>query len=469
MFVVDDDRGMLRLIEKRLRREGYAVASAASGQEAIDWLLKNKPALMLLDLKLQDIEGRELINHLAGVGRLCPFIVITGQGDERVAVEMMKRGALDYLVKDVQLIEFVPTVVQRSLAQLEKERKLAAAEDALRHEHALVSAILDTAGALIVTLDAEGRIVRFNRACEKLTGYTEEEMRGRPVWGLIPAEERGAVRELFERMLGEEWHTEFENHWLTRDGRRRLITWSNATLRGGDGAVQHIIATGIDISERKRLEAEILNISEAEQQRIGQDLHDGICQQLAGIELMSQVLARSVAKKSRAVSAQAAAIAENIRDVIGHTRMLSRGLCPVVIESEGLMAALEELAASTQSMFKVECRFRCETPVLIQQHTMAVHLYRIAQEAVSNAIRHGRAKRIDIGLVSLPERLSLIVRDDGMGLPDDARKRNGMGLRIMSYRAGMIGGTLAVEKSTEGGTTVVCTVTFPDEAEKGVA
>src|SRR5688572_29307829 len=117
ILIVDDDRGMLRLIEKTLQRGGFATATAASARDAIQWLQTNRPALMLLDLKLQDMEGKEVINHLADMGMSLPFVVITGQGDERVAVEMMKRGALDYLTKDTQFQEFVPSVVRRALDQ----------------------------------------------------------------------------------------------------------------------------------------------------------------------------------------------------------------------------------------------------------------------------------------------------------------------------------------------------------------
>jgi len=128
ILVVDDDQGLLRLIERALRREGFDTATATSGNDAITWLTSNSADLLLLDLKLQDIEAKELVSHLADMGRAIPFIIITGQGDERVAVEMMKRGALDYLVKDVQFIEFVPTVVKRALAQLQKDKRLALAE-----------------------------------------------------------------------------------------------------------------------------------------------------------------------------------------------------------------------------------------------------------------------------------------------------------------------------------------------------
>src|SRR5437868_11792637 len=128
ILVVDDDEGLLVLIEGALRTENWNVAAAASGAEALTWLQKNSADLLLLDLKLRDIEGREFISKLAGARCSVPFIIITGQGDERVAVEMMKRGALDYLIKDVQFIEFVPTVVRRALAQIDKDNRLAAAE-----------------------------------------------------------------------------------------------------------------------------------------------------------------------------------------------------------------------------------------------------------------------------------------------------------------------------------------------------
>jgi signal transduction histidine kinase len=131
IFIVDDDQALLRLLQKTLEREGFSTVTASSGQEAIAWLEQNTAGLMLLDLKLHDIEGKDLINRVAAKGRSVPFVIITGQGDERVAVDMMKRGALDYLVKDVQFIQFVPTVVCRALEKLETERRLRAAQAAL--------------------------------------------------------------------------------------------------------------------------------------------------------------------------------------------------------------------------------------------------------------------------------------------------------------------------------------------------
>ena len=464
IFIVDDDRGMLRLIEKTLQREGLATATAASARDAIEWLQKNRPALMLLDLKLQDMEGKEVINHLASVGASVPFVVITGQGDERVAVEMMKRGALDYLTKDVQFQQFVPSVVQRSLKQLERERQLAAAEESLRHEHEFASAILDTSGALMVVIDREGSFVRFNQACEQLSGYNAEEVKGKKVWEiLVPPGEAEAIHKIYQRLFAGEDTIKGESHIVPKQGEPRLIVWSRTAMRNKEGALEYVIASGIDITERRRLEQEVLRISDLEQRRIGQDLHDGLCQHLAGIELMTQALEQKLQKTSKSNAPRAAEIAAQVRESIRQTKQLARGLSPVALEENGLMSALHELAANITSMFRVNCTFRCDAPVLLRDNAIAMQLFRIAQEAVSNAIRHGQAKNVEIVLQKMPERIHLLVNDDGKGLPKSPAPGHGMGLRIMQYRAGMIRGSLVVQHRNGGGTTVVCSITTPPD------
>lgn len=128
ILIVDDDPGVLRLAQLTLEREGFTICTADSGKAALEWLSQNQPELMLLDLKLKDMEGKELVIRLSETNRTVPFIIITGQGDERVAVEMMKRGALDYLVKDLRFMDFIPTVVRRTLEKLQTEKRLAAAQ-----------------------------------------------------------------------------------------------------------------------------------------------------------------------------------------------------------------------------------------------------------------------------------------------------------------------------------------------------
>ncbi|HXG48603.1 MAG TPA: sensor histidine kinase, partial [Methylomirabilota bacterium] len=238
------------------------------------------------------------------------------------------------------------------------------------------------------------------------------------------------------------------------------VTWSNAVLRGADGRVEHVIGTGIDITEHRRLEREIIEISEREQRRIGQDLHDGVCQQLAGIEFMSQVLAQTLSGRGRpaAPAENAATIARLVREAIEQIRGVARGLSPVVLESEGLMSALTELAERIRHVFRIECAFECPRPVPVPDNHVATHLYRIAQEAVNNALRHGKATRIELRLARSGGRIVLGIHDNGVGLPAPLPSHRGMGLRIMQYRAGIIGGSLALERRPGGGTSVVCSL-----------
>jgi signal transduction histidine kinase len=214
----------------------------------------------------------------------------------------------------------------------------------------------------------------------------------------------------------------------------------------------------MEVTERKRLEEEILRISEREQRRIGQDLHDGICQHLAGIELQSQSLAETLEKKAKGPAAQAAQIARHVREVIAQTRSLARGLSPFILEAEGCVPALKELAAQTEQLFNVKCHFQGSGPVSISDQAVATHLYRIAQEAVSNAIKHGKASAVEISLANTNDKTLLTVSDNGIGIKSPVRAGTGMGLRIMQYRAGMIGATLLVQAQGKGGTRILCSL-----------
>jgi PAS domain S-box-containing protein len=454
ILIVDDDDGLLRLIEKALRREGFTTSSASSGNSALAWLGKNHADLMLMDLKLQDVPGQELVARLTEAKTCPPFIVITGQGDERIAVDMMKRGARDYLVKDVAFLQFLPAVVKRSLEQVANERRLAEAEEQVRLVRSVVeqgfSAVLITSGEL-----PDPKVIYINPAFAQATGYTAAKVIGQPLSAL------GDLSQVYQRLrtglpIGTPFLDEISSY-RTMNG-ERWGEWRVGPVRDKAGVNTHWLVIFRDITERKRLEREILEISDQERRRIGQDLHDGLCQQLAGIELMSQVLEQKLARKSKTDSTRAGEIARHVREAIGQTRSLARGLSPVTLESEGLALALRELAGNTEKMFGVACRVECLSNVPTLAAAAATHVYRIAQEAVSNAIKHGKAREIAIYLEATADRMSLRVSDNGCGFPKVLPRNDGMGLRIMRYRAGMVGGLLSVEPGTEGGTIVSCTV-----------
>jgi PAS domain S-box-containing protein len=304
-------------------------------------------------------------------------------------------------------------------------------------------------------LDAEGRIVRFNRACERSTGYTFSEASGKHVWDLfIPPESSAGFKTNFEKMRAGQLQSDYECQWLVRDGTRRLIAWSGTSLGGRTPA--YVIATGIDITERKHLEKAILDISEREQRRIGQDLHDGLGQHLTGIAFMTKVQEQKLKEKRLPYAADAAKIVKLVNQAIDKTRELARGLSPVVSESHGLMSALRQLGAEVEDVFGVTCHLRCEAPVLIEDVSLATHLYHISQEAVSNSVKHGKARTIEITLAANENRGVLTIQDDGSGCKKIPVNSKGMGHHIMTHRAKMIGGTLDIHSCTPHGTVVSC-------------
>ena len=242
-----------------------------------------------------------------------------------------------------------------------------------------------------------------------------------------------------------------------------IVVWLLASLRSLHRDLemkvqQRTVALTQEMSERARLEKELLEVSEREQRRIGHDLHDSLCQHLTGTALAGKVLGEKLAAKSMPEAADADKIVDLVEDGVLLARNLARGIYPVDMEAEGLMAALEDLAANIRAVSKVDCTFECRPPVLIHDATVATHLYRITQEGISNAIRHGKARSIEINLFAQDRRLTLTVEDDGAGLPENWRTGRGLGTRIMAHRAAMIGGLLTIEPNATGGTLVRCSV-----------
>ena len=211
-----------------------------------------------------------------------------------------------------------------------------------------------------------------------------------------------------------------------------------------------------EILERIRLEKELLEIAEGEQRRIGQDLHDSLGQHLTAAALAGKVLAKKLAGKSAPESLAANRLVDMMEEAIELTRQLARSLHPIELQSDGLTDALQNLAANLSKAFNVACRFEPAGSAALMGAEVEIQLYRIAQEAVSNAVRHGRARQVVIALDASGRKILLTVTDDGVGLSADARKKNGMGLRIMDYRARMIGATFDIQNLPAGGARAVC-------------
>ena len=341
------------------------------------------------------------------------------------------------------------------------ERKRA--EEALAESERRFAGIVRSALDAIISVSSAQRIVLFNAAAERMFQCPASEALGSPLERFMPE----PFRALHADHVGN----------LNRDPAGRGVVARTAMLTGlrangeefpieasvseiehGDETFATVIIR--DISERRRLEREVLEVSSREQRRIGRELHDDVCQWLAGTELLSSTMAKRLASEGSMHAAEAEKIVQNLRQALVRARGLARGLEPPVIESEGLAPALAELAATTAEMFHLQCRYDGPARVDIRDDVAALHLHRIAQEAITNAVRHGAARHVEVELRAASGHVTLIIRDDGRGFSQPAAETSGMGLRNMRYRAGIIGATFEVRAPEAGGTEVICS--FPN-------
>ena len=329
------------------------------------------------------------------------------------------------------------------------------AQEALRLSEKNLTDFFNESPFGLFWIGRRGKILRVNKAGQELLGLAPGEQADRPVQQFHADPE--AAADVLKRLARGEDLRNYRVRLRRKDGtiRHGLI---DANALWEDGRLAYSRWFVRDITRRVELEREVLVVAEHERQRIGHDLHDDLCQQLTGIEFLSQTLAGRLSKLSADDAGRAREIAQMVRKSINHTRELAHGLAPVQLETMGLTGALEELAQRTRKVFKIDCRFRSKARAWNHDPALGIHLYRIAQEAVSNALKHGRAKRVDIGLARNRFRLVLAVKDDGIGLPRKLRESKGAGLRLMQYRAGVVNGTLVVRRNLKGGTTVACSV-----------
>ena len=391
--------------------------------------------------------------------------VITKHGQERVwayhNIRYEEPGQAPYVLGHAQdVTEQVQREEELEQIRDELENRVAQGTAELqRAQERFVKAFHASPDATIILNGMDGRYIDVNPGFQRLTGYSRDEVVGYTsrkfkLW--VNRQERKAVIRLF-REQGAVY--DFEVRWWTKSGtiREVLLSVERIELDG----VLCALSIAHDVTERRELERELIEISERERQRIGYDLHDTLGQQLAGIAFFSKVLAQRLATHHAAEATQAAQIVAFVNQAIEQARTLAGGLAPVTLETYGLVFALQELATSVEALFHCTCKVSSHHAIHITDHAVAMHLYRIVQEAVNNAIKHGKAQQITITLSAWQGGMTLMVRDNGVGFPTDVAARRGMGLRIMHHRARMIGAILEVQHGAHGGTCVICTLSNP--------
>lgn len=383
--------------------------------------------------------------------RSCMSIRIPGEGEPTGVIAVYSSNPRQFSMQEREFIKTVSNMLAGALSREENENEL-------RESEARLMAILDTAVDGIITIDEHGIITLFNQAASRIFGYSEEEIIGKNIGMLMP----------------EPYRSEHDNylHNYTVTGKKKIIgRGREMTGLRKDGktfplylAVSEFHTkegrsyTGIvrDISEQRRLEQEVLNISDHERRRIGQDLHDGLGQMLTGIGLMSRNLEKMLKTDPSGAAEHAGEITHLIRKADEYAKNLSRGLLPVDFEMRGLATSLERLTTNAERLFGITCRFREDNPPVFHDTSVVEHLFRIAQEAISNAVKHGMASEVDIELFANPEYACLKVTDNGNGFTGNWHEKKGSGMDIMMFRAQLIGATLDVRNWEEGGAELCC-------------
>jgi two-component system, chemotaxis family, CheB/CheR fusion protein len=335
----------------------------------------------------------------------------------------------------------------------------ALAEQALHESERLLRAIVDAATEAIVIVDERGIIEIFNSAAERMFGYANAEAAGRSATLLLPTPFREEQEAHFARyirsgqigLMGVAW----EVLGRRKDGTTFPAEFTQSEMEYGGRRLFRI--TILDTTERREIDARLALAAAEERQQLARELHDGLGGTLAGISMMAEALRTSIARVSGGDATRVAELVQQIEASRQELRRISLGLMPVEIAEAGLPAALEELAAQTVALHRLECTTTSEDHTEVRNPTVAGHVYRIAQEAITNAVRHGKATRIAIALAANDGALILSVRDNGIGMPEQAAG-GGAGVRIMAYRARTIGGTFGIGPAPEGGTLVTCRV-----------
>ena len=303
----------------------------------------------------------------------------------------------------------------------------------------------------------ELRIGYVNPAYEKIWGRSTRDLYQRPQTWLdaVHPDDRERVN---RGLLEQEFKTDCDHEYriVRIDGSVRWIRERAFPIRDGSGRLLRVVGIAEDNTERRRLEREIIEVSDREHARIGQDLHDGLCQKLVALAFDIGSLEQKLAARTAAEAEAVRQMSGLLDDLITEARATARGLFPVQLESDGLGSALQQLAANVRSRVRVDCRAECDPPARVHENAMAIHLYRIAQEAVNNDVKHSKGNSIFVRLSATPDRVELQIVDNGMGIPSSPAQDGGMGLHIMEYRARMIGGILFVGRGEKGGTVVSC-------------
>ena len=472
--------------------------SAALDQQAWD--------LVIADYVMPRFDGLSALALVKEKGLDQPFIIVSGHITDDTAVAAMKAGAHDYVMKD-NLIRLGPAV-ERELRDAEVRHARKLAEKKLWEEHAFRQAIENSVPSGIAVVNLDGRQTYVNPAFCEMVGWNEAELVGaKPPFAYWPPEDLDTITAALAQVI--EGHAPADGMEL-RFGRKNgerfdalvLVTplrdsfddvsgWLSSIsditrLKQAESALRRSheeLETRVRdrtaalskansqlqtaMAERRRLEHELLEITEKERRRIGLDLHDDLGQKLSGVALMAKGLQLRLAKQRSDGAKDAAEIHKLIQQAMDHASDVAHDLATLDFRENDLALALKQLAAHAKDSFGITCRVKAGGSIPPMDANVVRQLYKIAQEALTNAIKHGKTRQVNIELAVNTDALLLKIRNQGVPFPSVVSRTAGMGLRIMNYRASLIDAALQIKPGRPNGTVVACSVPLFKEPAAG--
>ena len=490
ILAIDDKQDNLITISALLDSliPGCTILTALSGPEGIETAAGRRPDVIILDIKMPGMDGFKVCSLLKSreETRHIPVILLTAiKTDIESKVRGLEIGADAFLTKPIDEMELIAQInvmlrIKKAEDLLRKEKdllgelvaertaELEKSRNELIKERDFIKSLDDSSPAYYAAVNPDGTVMTMNRSMLAVSGYQLRDVKGGEFTGHVAGHDRKRMQETVDRLKKGLNADPVTVSMGAGDGRHFMVEWHGKPFFTVDGALDFVFFVGIDVTERKRLEKVIMEDNERERNRIGQDLHDGLGQHLAGISFKSEILKLKLKDRGIRESEDVQEIINLVSQAMNQARDLAKGLCPVDMEGGGLRGALEDLKGTVEEENGVSCLLNWDENVRIERDIESTHLYYIAREAVNNAVRHGKSKNIMISVARGENAVVLKVADDGRGMPGEDERGPGTGIGIMQYRAWMIGAAFSIESRPGTGTTICCTLHEGDPMpEKG--
>jgi len=439
ILIVEDDTSLNYLISSRLTAEGYQCESAHDGETAINLINSQNFALVLLDYKLPDYNAKEIITYFSELGKKINFVVVTGNGDERIAVEIMKLGAIDYMIKDSRLLDVLPTIIEKIIKQIKLQYDLDEANIKIIESELLYKQLVKQLPDIII-IHRDGKILFVNEA---LFNYLPlEKFEGKPLISLFSQSLGKNVLQNLQKLKIDKNLTVHEINITDKNNLRNYFQIKSESIEyKGNSAILTVLTdiTKIKQSEEKIVKATI-ETQEKERSRIAEDLHDDLGPILSSIKIYSDLLL-STTKTAEEKIGYAKQIIELTDKAVKNTRTISNNLMPSVLKDFGLIQALEMFCETINKaeIIKIELISNSKSKL---DKTNEIVIYRVITELINNSIKHSNCKNIQLN-ISINENLNIFYKDDGCGI-SNKKNDKGMGMNNIINRLNSINATFTL-------------------------